>query len=82
MERVISNMKILNNNKKVQELNDNKSNKSSVIEEEEDLEDEWKNEELRASLAKSSIVRIRQPSNTLLFGKGKVIKLKRIVIEK
>jgi len=45
----------------------------TVIEDDADMYDEWKNELLRNSLAKSSLVKIRQPSSSYLFGKGKVI---------
>ena len=37
-----------------------------------DLYDEWKNELLRASIAKSSFIKIKQNSKTWFFGTGKV----------
>ena len=45
----------------------------NTSEEEDDLYDEWKNELLRASLAKSSLIKVKQTNRVSFFGKGKVI---------
>jgi len=44
-------------------------------EDEDDLFDEWRNHLLRESIAKSSLVKVRQTSNSTFFTKGKVKKI-------